>query len=368
MTQIEAVFGWSRWPFRIVADEEFAKVWADRSMLRDELERRLRRLRSISHSTIQLLWADFGAGKSHTLRYFQARCREEGRAAFIPCYTEVPVGTNGLLDIYRRFAAELPDEVISAASSVIQRGERGSPPSSGARDLRQALKMMGQPHGKSLALDWVRAPHGFPNLRDLKAFGISARIEDDIRVVEVMSELIDLISQTATGGGVVWLLDEFQRIADIPQRKRDSFAKSIVSLFNACPRGLHLVLSFSVAQQQTAMNLLPPDLKSRASTFPMLALPHLSVEEAVIFCQDLFASFRTIARPDPEYPFEPASLKKVVEMIFHDSSGMLTPRVLMEKVDSILFEAYDMAGDNLQLPITEADLKSLTSRAAQQPV
>src|SRR5437867_4072524 len=112
MDESSLVFGWDKWPFRIVADAEFARVWADRATLRQEIDRRLRRLNSLPHSTVQIIWADFGAGKSHTLRHLEARCLDEGDGILVPLYTEVPVGTEGLLDLYRSLVGAIPENLI----------------------------------------------------------------------------------------------------------------------------------------------------------------------------------------------------------------------------------------------------------------
>ncbi|MGH9593752.1 MAG: hypothetical protein ACRD5L_11710, partial [Bryobacteraceae bacterium] len=91
-------FGFSEWPFRVVADQSFARVWADRTELRSDIERRLARLPVLGHSTVQLMWADFGAGKTHALRFIEDRCQRSFADKLLPIFTEVPVAADGLLD------------------------------------------------------------------------------------------------------------------------------------------------------------------------------------------------------------------------------------------------------------------------------
>lgn len=353
MDESSLVFGWDKWPFRIVADAEFARVWADRATLRQEIDRRLRRLNSLPHSTVQIIWADFGAGKSHTLRHLEARCLDEGDGILVPLYTEVPVGTEGLLDLYRSLVGAIPENLIEKLAEGVKRGVKRTPGSSGARDLRQALKLLASEdsNGRSLALDWLQASSGVPYLKALKAYGINARIEDDTRVVEILTEFIRLMRDVRKDAVVIWLIDEFQRVADVPQRKRDAFSKSIVSLFNSCPAGLHFVLSFSVAQQSTALALIPPDLRSRASTFPMLMLPHLTGADCMEFSRDLFDAFRTTPRQDREYPFTVEALESIVGDLEASTSGAVTPRLLMERLEAVLFELYDASGGKPSLPL-----------------
>ena len=369
MDESARAFGWRKWPFRIVADEEFARVWADRSELRQELDRRLRRLRSVPHSTVQMVWADFGAGKSHTLRHLEARCLDDSEKDLIPLYTEIPVGTEGLLDLYRRVIGALPAQLVRDFSDAIRSEGGRAAPNTGARDLRQALKLVGSEDvgGQTLAAEWMQASPGVPYLKALKAYGISARVEDDTRVVEVLTELIRLVRQVRKGASVIWLIDEFQRVADVPLRKRDAFAKSIVSLFNACPAGLHFVLSFSVAQQSTALALIPPDLRSRASTFPMLMLPNMTKEDCLAFSRDLFDAFRTQPRPDHEYPFTAKALELVVDDLEATTSGVVTPRLLMERLEGVLFELYDTSPEaRMTLPLEEHVATEMMARVRRR--
>src|SRR5437773_9456661 len=101
MNEVAAYYGWSEWPFQVVADPQHALVWADRAALKNEIEKRLRRLRDIPQSTVQLMWADLGAGKTHTLRYIEARCKQDDGLRNAAVYTEVPGGIRSFLDLYR---------------------------------------------------------------------------------------------------------------------------------------------------------------------------------------------------------------------------------------------------------------------------
>lgn len=369
MDDAARAFGWTEWPFRIVADAKFARLWADRAGVREEIERRLRRLRAIPHSTVQVIWADFGAGKSHTLRYLEARCLDAGDGKLVPLYTEVAVGTTGLIDLYRGLASSISEELLSELGADTEPGSKSAARTGGARDLRHALRILASNDvsGRALVLEWFQATPGTPHLRALKAYGIGARIEDDGRAVEVLTELIRLIRELRGGAGIVWLIDEFQRVADVPQRKRDAFAKSIVTLYNACPAGLHFVLSFSVAQVATATALLPPDLRSRAATFPMLTLPFLDHDACEEFCRDLFAAFREAPSESREFPLLPGALTAVLGEIDRRASGTITPRTLMEGVEAVLFEIYDRSGGHPSLPLEAATVaKAIASLRERQ--
>jgi hypothetical protein len=358
-----AAFGWSSWPFRIVVDKEFARIWADRKELRVELLKRLRRISVLPHGTIQLLWADFGAGKSHTLRHLEIQCEDDPGHPLLPVYTEIPVQPEGLTGLFQRLVAQIDLkawERIAAGSLQTRQTARHT----GARDLRQAFRLISSADQKArdIALEWLAAQKGTPHLATLRSYGISSRIDDEDRVVEVMAELTRLV-QGEYKNGMIWLIDEFQRVADIPDRRREAFLKAMVSLFNACPSGFHLVLSFSVAQQNAVTALLPEDLQSRAATFPMLALPFLSEEDGFHFLVDLFAAFRDEESAQP-HPFTEEALREIVHATSCDV-GRITPRRLMETAQSILFEIYEAAHAQLSLPIGRNQVVNAAKRIAE---
>jgi hypothetical protein len=361
MNNYSAFFGFREWPFRIVVDDTFAKVWADREEVRRSIDTRMRRMVALPNSTVQLIWADFGAGKSHTLRHIESRCGHGSEESLVGVYTEVSVGLESLLGLYRSFAAALPSEVLEAAGSAVVSSGLAVPRAQGGRDLWQALRLIrsGNFDAGAVGREWLAAPARLPHQNVLKANGISGRIEDEARLVEVIVELVRILRTVKPTAALVWLIDEFQRTAAMPAKKRDGLAKALVSLFNACSAGLHLVLSFSVAQQDAALQLLPPDLQSRARAFPMLSLPYLDTGNAELFVKELFDAFRAgeVRNDEPYMPLSRAGLGMIASQSHKATSGRLTPRVLMETLSAIFLDIYDRnEGSAVELPIDSAQV------------
>lgn len=361
MDEYARAYGFTSWPFRVVVDAAFAHVWADRTQLKSDIERRLRRMRSVGHSTVQLMWADFGAGKSHTLRFIETQCRESPSRDLTPIYTEIPADLQGLLGLYQKFAAAIDTESLRNAGSTTQR-------TAGARDLARAVRLLNSndQQGIDVATEWLYAEPGTPNLRTLRSFGIGARIDSDQRALDVLAALVATMHGNRNGAPCVWLIDEFQRIADIQPKKRDALAKGLVSLFNACPSGLHMVLSFSVAQQSTVDALLPADLLSRAATFPLLALPFLDHDDARVFLTDLFARFSADPQANPHFPLTSESIDLVIYTATEASNGRLTPRILMEAIGGALAELYEASPTAPVLPVSSTALDPALREWAQQ--
>jgi hypothetical protein len=61
--------GLTRWPFPVVPDLAFSTFMADRKQLKADIDDLLRVLCRRDTSSIHLLWAWFGAGKTHSLYY-----------------------------------------------------------------------------------------------------------------------------------------------------------------------------------------------------------------------------------------------------------------------------------------------------------
>ncbi|MCK4239855.1 MAG: hypothetical protein KAX33_12065, partial [Candidatus Lokiarchaeota archaeon] len=101
------------WPFRIVPDENFYSFIADRTQLISDIKILQRNLSRRSSSSIHLMWAWFGAGKTHTLRHIEYLCKTEKH--IIPIYIEFPKTTKNFLDIYRNFISGIDIEMVNNA-------------------------------------------------------------------------------------------------------------------------------------------------------------------------------------------------------------------------------------------------------------
>jgi len=90
------------WPFRTVPDESFYSFMADRTQLVSDIKTLLRNLSRRPSSSMHLMWAWFGAGKTHTLRHLEYLCKTQF-TNIVPIYIEFPKSTKNFLDIYRAF-------------------------------------------------------------------------------------------------------------------------------------------------------------------------------------------------------------------------------------------------------------------------
>ena len=84
------LLGLSAWPFNVVPVQDSRLLWADRKDLLNQIHRLVRRLSSHQSSTLHLVWADFGAGKTHTLLYLRQLALSDKGSGIFPVYTVLP--------------------------------------------------------------------------------------------------------------------------------------------------------------------------------------------------------------------------------------------------------------------------------------
>jgi hypothetical protein len=61
--------GFSEWPFHVLPDEDFVRIWCGRKELREKLDAIFSRLLTKPIFQIHLVYGDFGAGKTHSIKH-----------------------------------------------------------------------------------------------------------------------------------------------------------------------------------------------------------------------------------------------------------------------------------------------------------
>ena len=340
-----------RWPFVVVPEPAQCDFIADREQFRDDLETLLRNLSRQNASSIHPIWSWFGAGKTHTLFYLSnraARIHREGRSHLRTIYSEFPRNPRSFVDVYRSFALRLDREALSEAyleictSTEAVRLERDL--INASSDLVSALKVLviGEPADQELAMRWLRADH-LP-VADCRKLGISKRItssEESSRILIGLVRMFGLSasSQNQVNSRLVWLLDELQRIDQLPPRVRDEINTGLHSTFNACPNGFSMILSFSGRPTEALPSWFSLELKDRIGRTKVMVLPPMQMSDALIFVTDVLKH----ARPpestdiDPYFPFSEQTCRTIIEDI--QKHGELKPRAIMQAFNAVLLEA-----------------------------
>ena len=243
----------TEWPFRMVPNERSCCFMGDRVHLRAEVKALLQHLSTQPTSSFHLMWAWFGAGKTHTLKHMAYLCRNN-TANIIPIYIEFPRSVKGFIDIYKSFISNLDGDLIDEAYYEISTDATKEKTLKELRqdypDLANALRLhfMGQDEQQDIVIRWLRAE--CRETRSLKTVGIMRPIqtaEDAIKVIVWIVRLLNL-NNKSTGGikRVVWMLDEFQLIELLRKPAADEINSCLHSIFNSCLVYFRIVSSWSM--------------------------------------------------------------------------------------------------------------------------
>jgi len=334
------------WPFYIVWDESLYPIMADRSRLNADIAALLRSLSLRPTSTIHLMWAWFGAGKTHTLRHIEYLCKNEFNN-LTPIYMEFTRATRNFLDIYKSFISKIDLEVINNAylevftsplKNDVQRELRFDFP-----DLSTGLKVlyMGTEQQQEIVIRWLRAE--CRELRTLRTVGVTRPIvtaEDALKTISWVIRLINLGSSTSGDTRVLWIIDEFQYIKGCRPPAQEEITSCLRSVFNKCPKSLSIIISFSGRPEAKKMPpWLPRELSDIIGIEPLLLLPPLTSEDAFKFVQDLLAHFRDTRSSisNDLFPFTEETTKEIIDIIIKKAE--LKPRSVMQFFDTVLREA-----------------------------
>jgi len=337
------------WPFHVVPNEVLYPMMADRTELRKDIKTLLRNLSRKSASSMHLMWAWFGTGKTHALHHITHLCQSEEHD-IIPIYLEFPRATRRFLDLYRFLISGINPRIINDAylevftsplKNNIQMELQSDFP-----DLSNALLLLYQGKGseRDIVLGWLRTE--VRDLRTLRTVGVSrpiATAEDAIRTMAWLIRLISLGSSYSNGSyrRILWMLDEFQRIKDCRLPVRDEICSCLSSVFNRCPDGLSIMISFTGRPEQKKMpDWLSRDLIDRIGIEKVLLLPPLTADDALVFVRDLLQYFRNpqFGNTNEFFPFNEETTRTIVDII-HEKKAELKPRTIMQFFNAVLEEA-----------------------------
>lgn len=331
------------WPFSLVPSDERALVWADRAQLREGVTRALRRMNRVTATSLLLLWADFGAGKTHTLKYLEAACRRDHQG-LLPGYSALPKGLKSFLDLYREIVAGLDAALLGrlltercagrSFDKVVYEDMHRLP------DLGFALRAIhqGSERDKAIALQWLRAVPG-QSMAQLRTVGVGRKIQTTDDAIAALTTICRLVAGSDQYHRIVILIDEFQRASQVAPKILAEINAGLHTLYNSCPDGLSLVLSFSCGSVAHLELMLSPELLDRAPLTDPLTMPEMTRDDGVSFVTDLLAAYRLDGAPTATFPYTPAALEAVVDHIQSSRSLTLKPRTLMKVMDEVTLEA-----------------------------
>lgn len=319
-------------PFAVTADTSTATCWAGREDILNRLRRLVRSFSSRSDSSLDLIWANFGAGKSHTLFHLGHLVTTTEGLRSVPLVVEIPEQIKGFLDLYRSIISEI--DLDRTAELIL-----AVPQKTAWDDLRQAARVLvhGTGSEKETARQWIAG--GQVRLTDLRLCGISGRIENDVTASNVLCGIANALAETQTRFLV--MIDEFQRIAVLTPRARAAVLSNVRSLFNSCPSCLSIILAATCRIEQNALDLIPAELRTLLGVRPTLSLPEMTPPEAVEFMGGRFDFFRPLGYDGDRFaPFTEELILGIAEYLVNEAEVSLIPRHIIQATAEIYDALY----------------------------
>ena len=316
------------WPFRVVPSRESAGIWVGRPEVLRKISRIARRASTSGVAELILLWADFGAGKTHALRHLEVLAGANPR--LMPIYFATPKGVRSFADVYSAIVdAVIESGALDAAGRDLFDRTKGNVNS----DLdRAVIRIAHYPEDSLVATSWLRGDKVY--LKDLRDIGIGSRIESSQDAIRALNGLIEILQRDGEVT-VMLLIDEMQEFGLLTDRQLDECIGGFQKVFNHNEMGLTFVMSFTSGTQATIKSVIGEALYDRAGQ--RLSLEPLERSEAVEFLRMLLES-RMIDKSKSPWPFTDESLEALVEHV-DVSTQPLTPRQIIKAADLVFSEA-----------------------------
>lgn len=343
-----------RWPFRNVPDDESRKLWADRAVLREQIDRLLWRWHRSEQSTIHLMWADLGAGKSHTLRHIESRLMGNPSSSMYPVYCVMPRELRTFLDVYQAIVSGLDVARLGrmAITMLRQVGSKEGLVRSAFPALPEAvwaLTALQSPHDheRKTAAQWIGGTRGLTK-RELSAIGVSRSIKTTDEAVAALSGFLYISRSVEKASRFVVMFDEAQRLSQASNKVRQDVNVGLQTWYDASPHNLTLVLSFGSGDEAYVRHMVSPELQRRED-HERLRLDLLNQNDIVEFVGDILDQSRTQGAPDRWFPLTEALVHNLAARLGNGDGA--TAGAVMKAFNAVLTEMDYMIGIGKQQDI-----------------
>lgn len=381
-------FGLREDPFPIVPDGPVHN-WAGREDLKEDLLDLVAgvRARDIGVTEFVVLHGEYGAGKSHALRYLKTRITEEshktdGTFRSLALYLERPrVATKlNFLELHRYIVRMIGREQLAVyaaqLSATISVRAKALAAIAGIENSNNLSTF------HSMALDQVR-PNDLPmvklldNARDditgayrfLVGEGAApnneyeGRVDSDFMAARVLADLFRVLTTDITPAppvleSIYLFVDESEALLEAKASESELVFAGFRELINGIPYRFCLILSFSAAT--ALIEAIMPQHMLKRMTRNYFDVPMLEDDEAVSFIQSQIEYFRTEGSQytGSFYPFTEDAVRYIVE-----NQNSITPRNLFMSCKRVLERAIRRQrlepGDSITAEIAETVLSGI---------
>ncbi|MCB0706405.1 MAG: hypothetical protein KDC34_13910 [Saprospiraceae bacterium] len=346
-------------PFRItpaISSDEI--IWAGFSILKEKLERRIKRSIKISNSSLILNWGEYGSGKTHSARYFNKANTLQKLAESVECkppYSLVftlPKGKEPVYDIFTSVIDKLDIANIRDRFSDVSFNLEADVITKLTDNLliQSVLKAIVDPNiDKSLLKKYL---YGSATKTEISSINKSAHT-DILRSLNKDNDYILLLSGLFTcltykkevfSTIIIWI-DEFEDIAILSSSNIDKTNNFLREILDNTPNNLLIFVNLTQSALLGVSDLgdyIYDSVRSRIKERINFELP--SKDELKIYLKDILKEYHITANDENNYfPFT----EHLIDEIINDL-GNVSLRSFNEAL-SLLLELADM--DNKQAPI-----------------
>ena len=279
----------------------------------------------VGSSEFVVICGNYGAGKSHALRYFTHRINkaEVNRAIYL---NEIVVGVDlSFVSLCPRIQEQLKDAPMSRTTNKIKESVDAC-----ADQMRKESGFSNV--SPDMAIEERIPPQDREMVKSLYHSGQLPKWgQDDYSAAKGLASLFRVMTspianQPPAFGAVYLFLDEVESALEAKAPKQVAFFGALRSLINGTPEHFALVLSFT-ASTAVLEAVVPEALNQRMTRRP-IQCEQLTEDSAKEFVRDYLGFVRPSENFLPQQPFYPFS-EATVNTIFERETALVPRRILL---------------------------------------
>jgi hypothetical protein len=345
--------GLKEWPFQVVPTDDSIQYFAGRKDFYSEVVKLIRYVNRTQPSSLNLLWAWFGSGKTHTLMHMRYLCQKDDSQVY-PIYCVLPGSIKSFSDLHSAIIDSLNYDDFKEMYSSIRQDKRDEEVKNilgkTGQNVFNAIQSMSFDNSElreNIVRSWMRAEK--VPLKELQKVSITHRIETAADCVAVLSALFKFIAHSGKYKRVLLMVDEFQEVANLKGNRLLDVSGNMHKLYDSNAQNLHIFLSFTTGVAQTLRYSLQDALWNRVMN--RLQLPKMSKEEAIEFVSELLAHHQLNGSKGTR-PFSSDAIAMMIDCMIENKVELI-PRRIMTVGNKLLSEA-DLLIEEGKLAAVEA--------------
>jgi len=352
------------WPCQNVSIDQPVEVWADRVTALQEIAGLLEYLNSVDRTSLHLMWADLGCGKTHTMGFIKHLCLTK-YVNIYPLYTLVPNRIASFVDQYRNVISAFNfDDIRQMTRDIIAKNGEDyllCRVLGGSEEFFNVVKSMsfGSSDTRSVGKRWLAGSTAISRA-ELLLIGASRTIRTSDDALAILQGLSRTVIHSKPNRRLLVMIDEFQRLHESSDKISKNVGIGLHTFYNAVPRRLSILLSFACRKKENVDVILSQELKSRADT-RSIQLPEMNREEVTVFVRELFDAFRTAKEPPTSlFPLHSDCLAVLLNDIVARKK-FICPREITKRIDLLLGRSLDRFKDGVDPMVLAEDAKEILS-------